>query len=339
MLQTSARLLELLRLLQGRRSWAGGELAERLEVTTRTLRRDIDKLRSIGYPIDSTSGTEGGYRLGAGSTMQPLLLEDDEAVAVALGLGSAAAGSVEGMEEASMRALSKIEQVLPDRLARRVAAFQSTIVRPAGARSGADARTLATIAGACRDEQTLRFRYRDRAGAASVRSVEPHRLVHTGYRWYLVAWDGDRRDWRTFRVDRIQQRVAAGARFTPREPPAQDLAEYVSRGVAYAPPCRARVKVRAAAETVAKRLPPFGAGLVEPIDDASCYLELGAGCFDGLAMHLSLLGLDFEVEVDGPTELIEAVRRLASRLERAVSERSRPNTGECAPSPAVQCRP
>jgi predicted DNA-binding transcriptional regulator YafY len=315
MLETSARLLGLLALFQGRRSWGGGELAERLEVTTRTLRRDVDKLRSLGYPIHSTSGAEGGYRLGAGSTMPPLLLDDDEAVAVALGLGQAAAGGVAGMEEASIRALTKIEQILPPRLGRRVAALQAMIVRTGSAGAVADARTLSTIAAACRDCETLRFRYCDRAGVASVRTVEPHRLVHTGYRWYLVAWDTVRVDWRTFRVDRIEPRVSTGARFTAREGPAKDLAAYVARGVAYAPPCRARVKVFAAAEKVAGRTRFIG-GVVEAVDDGSCWVEVGASCYEGLAISLTLLGVDFEV--DGPTELVTALENLAGRLGKAV---------------------
>jgi len=314
MLETSARLLGLLALFQGRRSWGGGELAERLEVTTRTLRRDVDKLRSLGYPIHSTSGAEGGYRLGAGSTMPPLLLDDDEAVAVALGLGQAAAGGVAGMEEASIRALTKIEQILPPRLGRRVAALQAMIVRTGSGEGVADARTLSAIAAACRDCETLRFRYRDHAGAATSRVVEPHRLVHTGYRWYLVAWDTTRVDWRTFRVDRIEPRVSTGLRFVAREGPAKDLAAYVTRGAAYAPVCRARVKVAASAEKVRPRLRFIG-GLAEAVDEASCWVQIGASCYEGLAIRLTLIGVDFTV--DGPAELVAALEKLAGRLGRA----------------------
>src|SRR3954447_209784 len=275
MLETSARLLRLLSLFQGRRYWSGRDLAVRLDVTSRTLRRDVDKLRTLGYPIHSTAGVEGGDQLGAGSTMPPLLLDDEEAVAVALGLRSIANGTVEGVEEASVRALSKIEQLLPSRLARRLSALQAMIVTPAGSKSAVDARDLSVIAGACRDCETLRFRYRDHAGTASARSVEPHRLVHTGHRWYLVAWDSDRRDWRTFRVDRIQPKPVTGARFLPRDPPARDLAAYVSRGVAYAPPCRARVKLLVNADRVVRQW-PNGTGLIEPIDEHSCFLQMGA---------------------------------------------------------------
>src|SRR5580765_3874057 len=248
MLETSARLLRLLSLFQRRKYWSGTDLADRLAVTSRTLRRDVDKLRTLGYPIHSTSGVEGGYQLGAGSTMPPLLLDDEEAVAVALGLQCAATGAIEAVEEASVHALAKIEQILPPRLGRRVAALKAMIVTMPGTQSAVSARALSTIAAACRDQETLRFRYRDYAGAASSRSVEPHRLVNTGRRWYLVAWDADRKDWRTFRVDRIQPRVINGLPFTPREPPARDLAAYVARGVWRAPPCRARIKLYATAE-------------------------------------------------------------------------------------------
>jgi predicted DNA-binding transcriptional regulator YafY len=324
MLETSARLLRLLSLFQGRRYWSGSDLAGRLEVTCRTLRRDVDKLRTLGYPIHSTSGTEGGYQLGAGTEMPPLLLDDDEAVAVALGLRSAAAGSIEGVEEASVRALLKIEQILPPRLARRVAALQAVVVMPARGGATVDARALSLIAGACRDHEMLRFRYRDYSGTASTRSVEPHRLVNTGRRWYLVAWDTGREDWRTFRVDRIERRpAAAGVRFVPREPPARDLAAYVSQGAWSRAGCRARVRLFAAAEVMAERLPP-GIGLLEPIDEHGCFFETAAPSYESLAMHLSLVGVDFEIIE--PAELVEEVRRLAERYLRAAAHASREST-------------
>jgi predicted DNA-binding transcriptional regulator YafY len=315
MLETSARLLRLLSLFQGRRYWSGGDLADRLEVTPRTLRRDVDKLRSLGYPIHSTSGVEGGYQLGAGSTMPPLLLDDEEAVAVALGLRSAAAGTVEGIEEASVRALTKIEQIIPPRLARRVAALQAAIVNTGVARTPVDAQTLSTIAAACRDHEALRFRYLNHAGTASSRSVEPHRLVNTGRRWYLVAWDTGRNDWRTFRLDRIQPHVTVGSRFVPRDPPSRDLAAYIARGIWSAPPCRARVKLLASAEAIAERWPP-GAGLIEPIDQHSCSFEMGASSFENLASYLVLFGVDFEVSE--PAELVEQLQKLASRISGSV---------------------
>jgi predicted DNA-binding transcriptional regulator YafY len=313
MIETSARLLRLLSLFQGRRYWAGPELAVRLEVTSRTLRRDVDKLRTLGYPIHSASGAEGGYQLGAGSEMPPLLLDDDEAVAVALGLRYAATGGVEGVEEASVRALLKIEQILPPRLARRVTALQAVVVAPAGGAT-VDARMLSTIAGACRDRELLRFRYRDRTGTASARSVEPHRVVNASRRWYLVAWDTERKDWRTFRVDRMERCASSpGVRFIARDLPARDLAAYVSQSGVNAR-CRARLRLFAPAAVIADRLPPC-IGLIEPIDENSCFFDTGASSYESLAMHLSMIGADFQVIE--PVELLEEVRRLAERYRRA----------------------
>jgi predicted DNA-binding transcriptional regulator YafY len=201
-------------------------------------------------------------------------------------------------------------------LGRRVAALQAVVVTPQRAGTSVDARTLSAIAAACRDHEGLKFRYRDHAGTASARSVEPHRMVYTGRRWYLVAWDSGRDDWRTFRVDRIQPRPTVGARFTPREPPASDLAAYVSRGAWFAPPCRARIKLLVAADAVAKYLLPC-TGLIEPVDESSCYLDIGAPTFESLAMHLMFLDVDFELS--GPPELVQQVRRLSNRYRRAVA--------------------
>jgi predicted DNA-binding transcriptional regulator YafY len=315
MIETSARLLRLLSLFQGRRYWSGAELADRLEVTARTLRRDVDKLRSLGYPIHSSAGVEGGYQLGAGATMPPLLLDDEEAVAVALGVRAAATGAIQGIEEASLRALSKIEQILPPRLGRRVAALQSMIVSGGGSRVRADARTLSVLASACRDRESVRFEYRDFNGSESTRQAEPYRLVNTWRGWYLVAWDMARRDWRTFRVDRIAPGVRVGVAFEPRSLPAKDLVAYVAQGVRRASPCHARVKLLVSAEAMAKRSPWF-AGSIESIDDASCWFEATASTFENLAAYLAMLGVDFEV--DGPAELVVELRRLGDRLGRAV---------------------
>src|SRR5580698_11342919 len=231
MLDTSARLLRLLSLFQARRYWSGAELTERLEVTARTLRRDVDRLRSLGYPVNSTAGTGGGYQLGAGTTLPPLLLDNDEAVAVAVGLRTAASGAVSGIEEASVRALAKLEQVLPSRLRRRVSALHSFILPLASAGPQVSSETLVAIASACRDSEKLTFGYHSRDGTGSQREVEPHRLVNTGRRWYLVAWDVGRNNWRTFRVDRIAPRPLSGSRFAPRKPPDGDFGLYVSRSV------------------------------------------------------------------------------------------------------------
>jgi predicted DNA-binding transcriptional regulator YafY len=317
MLETSARLLRLLTLLQARRDWSGAELADRLGVDVRTVRRDADRLRSLGYPVHGTTGTGGGYRLGVGAALPPLLLDDDEAVAVAVGLRTAAGGTVEGIEETSVRALAKLEQVLPSRLRHRVNALQSVVVPLGSGAAAVDPGVLTLIAAACRDHDRLRFDYRDHDGTASTRTVEPHRLVHTGRRWYLLAWDTDREDWRTFRVDRLRPRTPAGPRFTPREPP-NDVATYTSRAVSTTVyRYHARCTMHAPAGVVADRIPPT-AGVVEPIDEHTCRLDTGANSLDELALHIALIGVDFEVH--DPPELVERVRALAARLDRATGE-------------------
>ena len=316
MLQTSARLLRLLSLFQAQRYWSGIELSKRLEITARTLRRDVDRLRSLGYPVHSTSGTAGGYQLGAGATLPPLLLDDDEAVAVALGLRTSASGNVTGIEEASVRALQKLEQVLPPRLRHRVAALHSYIVPLGNQGPTVDAERLSAIAGACRDHEGVRFSYHDRAGAPSARVVEPHRLVHTGRRWYLVAWDLGRKDWRTFRIDRIEGKLKTSTRFKPRKPPEGDFAAFVSKSLSFVPlPYRARVTLHAPVEAIAKRIPP-SAGVLEPVDDRSCLLHTGSHSLEGITIHLSLLGVDFQI--DEPPELIDYIRQLTERLRHAI---------------------
>lgn len=318
MLQTSARLLRLLSLFQAQRYWSGSDLSQRLEVTARTLRRDVDRLRSLGYPVHSTSGTAGGYQLGAGANLPPLLLDDDEAVAVALGLRTSASSGVTGLEEPSVRALSKLEQVLPPRLRSRVAALHSFIlplVRAGSRGPTVDAERLSAIAGACRDHEGIRFNYQDRAGAPSTRHVEPHQLVHTGRRWYLVAWDAGRKDWRTFRVDRIEGKLKTSLRFKPRRPPGGDFASFVSNALSQVPyPYRARVTLYCTVEAVAARVPP-AAGVLEAIDAQTCMLHTGSHSLEGLTIHLMLLGVDFRVEE--PSELIDFMRRMSDRLGRA----------------------
>jgi predicted DNA-binding transcriptional regulator YafY len=317
MLQTSARLLRLLTLLQARRYWSGRELAERLEITERSVRRDVDRLRTLGYPINATSGVAGGYQLGAGASLPPLLLEDDEALAVALGLRSAAGGTVTGMEEAAVRALSKLEQVLPARLQRRVKALRSAVVPMHLAGPAVDPQLLATCAGACRDQERLHFHYGDRSARESERTIEPHGLVHSGTRWYLVGWDIDRDDWRTFRVDRVTSKATTGRRFARREIPGGDLATYVSRSVStQAYPFSARVIIHAPRARVAEHVSPLTARL-EPIDAERCLLESGGGSLAGLALHIAMLGYEFEV-LD-PPELGDQLRLLAARMRRAIA--------------------
>jgi predicted DNA-binding transcriptional regulator YafY len=316
MSETSARLLRLLSLLQARRDWTSTELATRLGVTTRTIRNDIARLRGLGYPVDARPGVAGGYRLGAGGALPPLLLDDEEAVAVAVGLSTAASGSVAGIEETSVRALAKLQQVLPSRLRRRVSAFQShALPMPSpGPRVNPD--VLTVIAAACRDHERLRFDYTTYSGAVSRRVVEPYRLVNDRRRWYLVAWDTGRDAWRTFRADRVEPRPPAGPRFTPRPlPPDQEITAQVARGAAEATwRYRARVIVHAPAAHVRARLPiPVP---VEPLDGDRCTFEPGSDHPDMLALYLGMLDADFTI-VDSP-ELVDALRTLTRRYQRAI---------------------
>ncbi|GII92468.1 helix-turn-helix transcriptional regulator [Sinosporangium siamense] len=317
MLETSVRLLRLLSLLMSRRDWSGADLADRLGVTTRTVRNDIERLRILGYQVHSSTGTAGGYRLTAGSALPPLLLDDDEAVAVALGLAAAAAGTVAGIQEPSVRALAKLEMTLPGRLRHRVDALRSATVSAAGGGPVADAETLTGIAAAVRDHEQLRFDYRGHDGRTGSRKAEPHRLVYTGRRWYLMAFDVDRQDWRVFRADRIRLRTPNGPRFTPREPP-EDAATHVLRGVgsrAWQHPVR--VRLHAPAETIAARIPST-AGLLTALTDDTCMLETGGESFDNLAAFLGTLGVGFAV-LD-PPEFRTFLASLADRYREASVE-------------------
>lgn len=333
MRDTSARLLRLLSLLQARTTWSGAELGERLGVTTRTVRNDVEKLRSLDYPVRSTPGVAGGYRLGPGARLPPLLLDDDEAVAVAVGLRTAAGGSVAGIEEASVTALAKLEQVLPSRLRHRVNALQSFTVPVGSSGPTVDPAVLTVIAAACRDHERLRFDYLSHTGTESVRTVEPYRLAHMGRRWYLVAWDVDHGDWRTFRVDRLQPRIPTGPRFTPREPPAGDVAGYVAGGAGSAMwRYHFRVWVHAPAEVVAPRLPP--PVKVEPVDDRSCVMTAGSDTLDLAAVYIGMLDVDFDVIE--PPELVDHLRKLAGRYLRAAgSEAGRRDRQQPTPDPPL----
>jgi predicted DNA-binding transcriptional regulator YafY len=316
MLETSARLLRLLALLQSRRDWTSTELATRLDVTTRTIRNDVDRLRRLGYPVEARPGVAGGYQLGTGGTLPPLLLDDDEAVAVAVGLRTAAGGSVAGIEETSLRALTKLQQILPPRLRHRVSAFRSHAVAVPSRSPQVDPDVLTALAMACRNQEQLRFDYRTHSGTASRRLVEPYRLVNDRRRWYLVAWDLDRDDWRTFRIDRVEPKTPTGPRFTPRAlPPDEEITARLTRAVGEATwRFRARVIVHAPAAHVRGRMPiPVD---VEPLGDDRCAFEPGSDDPRTLAMHLVMLDADFQV-VESP-ELVEALRGLAGRLRRAV---------------------
>jgi len=317
MLETSARLLRLLSLLQTPREWTGPQLAERLSVSTRTVRNDVERLRNLGYPVDATRGAVGGYRLGAGAQLPPLLLDDEEAVAVAVGLRTAASGSISGVEETSLRALAKVEQVLPSRLRRRVNALQTYVASVAPTSTGprVDATVLTELTAACRDRELLRFDYEDRSKSGSRRIVEPYGLVNWGRRWYLVAWDRGREDWRNFRVDRMTPKFPAGPKFQPRELPDTDLARYVSERVSSAPwRVTAQITVHAPAAIVAERIPSF-VGTIESIDAETCVLSTGNENAEMLAVYLGMIGFDFSVTE--PPELVAAVRKLAERYAKA----------------------
>ena len=313
---TSSRLLSMLSLLQGRRDWPGAELAQRLEVSGRTIRRDIERLRELGYPVESLTGPAGGYRLAAGTAMPPLLLDDDEAIAISVGLRTAARASVTGIEETSVRALVKLEQVLPSRLRRRVAALGAATVTMAETGPTVDPQSLTVIASACRDAECVRFAYRGRDGVEGRREVEPHKLVNLGRRWYLLAWDCGREDWRSFRVDRLSKPTATGVRHQRREPPGGDAAKFVAKSISSAPQrYEARVTLKTPAALARKRFPAHW-GAIEPIDDETCDYRTGDFDLNWLAVRITMLEVEYEVHE--PPELIEHLRELAGRVARAV---------------------
>ncbi|XVQ90297.1 helix-turn-helix transcriptional regulator [Microbispora siamensis] len=313
----SARRSLLLSLLQTHRDWSGTELAERLNVTTRTVRRDVERLRELGYPVHATMGPAGGYRLGAGASLPPLLLDDEEAAAVTVGLRTGAASSVSGLEEASQRALTKVEHVLPSRLRHRVETLENAMVTiPPRGGPTVDAAVLTAISAAIRAAETLRFDYVGHHWLQSARTAEPHRLVFWGRRWYLIAWDADRGDWRTFRADRISLRTPNGPRFTHREPPDGDVAAYLHRTIGRDIwPYRSRLRVHAPAARIAGRVD----GVVTPIDDDTCLLELASDSLDLVALVAGTLDIDFDVE--SPPELARHLRKLSGRFARAAAQR------------------
>jgi predicted DNA-binding transcriptional regulator YafY len=327
MANTSSRTLRLLSLLQTHRYWPGTELAERLGVSVRTLRRDIDRLRELGYPVDAQRGIVGGYQLAAGAALPPLLLDDEEAVALAIGLRTAAQGAVAGIEEASVRALAKVQQVMPPRLRRRVDALRAATVSAVwGSGPTVDASVLTTVAQACRDEERMRFSYTAQSGEQTDRHVEPHRLVSLGRRWYLVAYDMTRQDWRTFRLDRLDRPRSTGMRFVPissstatptrRELPAKDAAAFVraSFGNIAASAHSVEVVVHAPAATVRGAVGQWAT--VEEIDERHCRLRMTADNLNWPALALGSVAADFEVLQ--PPELVDHIREWGARFTRAV---------------------
>lgn len=321
MLDTSSRLLRLLSLLQTNTNWTGAGLADRLGVGLRTVRRDMERLRELGYMVDALPGVAGGYRLRVGATLPPLLLDDEEAVAVVISLSTAASGSVAGLEEAALSGLAKVKRVLPARLHHRVTAFQASAVSINGAAdTGVAAEVLTDIAAACRDHRRIRLRYRNR-DSTSVREVEPYRLVHTPRRWYLLAWDIDKQEWRTFRVDRVEPPLGPlGTPFTPRTLPEEDTGAFVSRSISSAPYAyQARILFHAPLEKIAPHSSP-AAGRLEAVSADTCLFHAGSNSLQELALYIAIKGFGFEV-LD-PPELVPVLRDLADRLRRAADASS-----------------
>jgi predicted DNA-binding transcriptional regulator YafY len=327
--KTSARLLALLSLLQARRDWPGALLAERLEVSPRTVRRDVDRLRELGYPIATTKGPDGGYRLGAGTQLPPLLFDDEQAVALAVALQIAAVTTQAGIEEAAAQALNTVRQVMPARLRHRIDTLQVTAVERAAA-PPLDSGVLMAISGAVHAREVLRFDYATHATAAPPaandpaaippRRVEPHHLVTWGGRWYLVAWDLDRDDWRTFRADRITPRTPTGPRFTPRELPGGNVATFVASRFSGSDgsggwPCRGEVIL----DLPAAKVSPFiHDGVVEECGPDRCRLILGSWSWPALATTIGRF--DADVEVIRPAELKDAFAHLAHRYANAATK-------------------
>jgi predicted DNA-binding transcriptional regulator YafY len=315
MLETSARLLRLLSHLQTPREWTATELAERLDVSARTVRRDVNRLRELGYPVHTTMGATGGYRLEAGAKLPPLLLDDDEAVAVAVSLRTAAGGSVAGLEESAGRALAKLERVLPPRLRGPVRALGSaTTTVPEDDQPTVDGSVLSLLATACRDRLSVHFDYTSYGGDPSFRRAEPARIVAWGRRWYLVAFDLDRDDWRTFRIDRILPRGPIGPGFAPRELPGGDAAAFLSERFPAAWPLHVRVRFAAPAAQIAAGVNAAD-GVVEAIDEHSCLLVLGGSDALTMAAFLCMFDVDFELLDAGPVR--DALHTVENRCRKA----------------------
>ena len=313
-MDSAERLLKLLALLEGRIDWTAVELAWRLEVTTRTVRRDITRLRDLGYPVEAMAGPGGGYRLGAGGKMPPLLLDDEEAVAVALGLRVAATSAVGGIEESSLSAMTKLEHVLPPRLKTRLEDItEATVSVPGVPLPEIEQASLAVASAATRARERIRFDYVDARERRSERHVEPLRVVHTGRRWYLVGFDLDRDDWRTFRLDRLSSAWRTGMRSARRETP--DPVELVQRGIAVEMwQHRARVVLDVDVDR-ARRTIAGTVGTLEPIDESSSLLLIGADEVGWIARYL--LSLPFGFTVEEPGELIDELADIGRRMVAA----------------------
>jgi predicted DNA-binding transcriptional regulator YafY len=321
MANTSSRTLRLLSLLQTHRHWPGAELAERLEVSERTLRRDVDRLRELGYPVSASRGTDGGYQLAPGAVLPPLLLDDEEAVALAVGIGDAAQSGIAGMQEASLRALTKVVQVLPPRLRARVDTLREMTFSVAASGPVVAAGVLTAVAQACRDQEWLRFGYTARGSAPTEREVEPHRMVALGGRWYLVAYDLTRHDWRSFRLDRLTEPAATGTRFRPRPLPAEDAAAFVQAASGAPAPYKVEALVHAPATRVRQVVGQWA--IIEPLNHETCRITMTSTSLDWPTQALGNVGAEFEVL--RPPEFAAHVQEWGARFIRATSAPDRPS--------------
>jgi predicted DNA-binding transcriptional regulator YafY len=316
-LDASARLLRLLTLLQARPTWSGVDLADRLEITPRTLRRDVDRLRSLGYPVESTAGAAGGYKLGEGASLPPLHLDEEEATAVFVGLYTAAGTGV--ADTAALRALSKLERVLPARVKRRLATLRASVLKLADRTPAISLADVATLAVACSERLVTRFAYAGQGGPTD-REVEPLRIVHVGRRWYLVGWDVPKQAWRTFRVDRIRQPETTKERFAARNPPENDLVRYVTESLSQSPyKYRAKVLLHSPAEPLREHVTAYE-GMLTRVSEDRCILQTGARSLEAVALFVAMLGVDFEVIE--PVELVLATKQLCARLARVKMQES-----------------
>jgi|SRR5690625_2305164 len=326
------RMLSLLSLLQSRRDWGGAELADRLEVTVRTIRRDVERLRELGYPVEATAGTLGGYRLASGQNLPPLLLDDEEAVAVGVGLHAATAGGFGGIEDPAVRAIAKLGQVFPNRLRRQVDTLVSAteMVTHRGAPS-VDPAVLTTIASGCREREQIEFGYHSRSGEHTRRRVEPHRLVASHGLWYLIGYDLDRSDWRMFRLDRMSDVGTNDRPFRPRELPGGDAAAFVARTIAATPyPFWTDVTLQAPAEVIRQQMSAVIPQRVEPLDAGHCRVRLGSDSPGPIVHDLAALAsLDVSMAIVAADEVITGIRTLSERLRELATH------GTCPAGPAA----
>lgn len=323
----TARILALLSLLQAHRHWRGSELADRLGVSERTVRRDVERLRDLGYPVDAEPGVDGGYRLAVGANVPPLVIEDDEAVALFIGLRSAALSSVEGVSEATVALMAKVGQIMPDRLRRRVDALGQSVefMSAAPSDSSVPIASLTVLSQGCRDQEEVRFDYRSRQDESTSRLVQPHQLVSAGRRWYLVAWDVRRDDWRTFRVDRMDTPTLAGARFERGILPAEDAAAFIKQSIRALRAGHEATVVVSASLVELESISRWLNTQPVPIDHHQSRILLVAETSGRLASMIAMLALDYDiVDIDAADDVRDQIATVAGRLQRSIERDDRP---------------